>query len=202
MTQQDSTALALFPMGDKSRLPVTIYAGLAPSNPNAPVTWFKALDLANQGMLAHALIEEGLMEFDPEDKWFLAVKTLEAKGIRRGVTASEVARVLGCAPATAKRHMLLGEQNLYQVFGLNVCFASQNGVWRIATRDEVVIKYTRMGSELKAKFRRMQMYQPHMAALGGRPDPAPMEILLPLPAAHSKKAQGAKKTKGSGNAAD
>lgn len=181
--------MTLFPSDadEKSRLPVTIYAGLAPSNPHAHVTWFRALDLANQGLLAHALIDEGLMEFDPEDKWFIAVKALEAKGIRKGVTAAEVAKVLDCAPATAKKHMLIGEEKIYQVFGLNVCFASNNGTWRIATRDEAAAKYTRTGAEIKAKLRRMQMYSPHMAALGGRPDPAPMELLLPAPRTRKKK---------------
>lgn len=187
MPRKNDAAPALFDPEGKSRLPVTIYDRLAPSNPYASVSWFRALDLANQGLLAHTLIAEGLMTFDPEDRWFQAVKALEAKGIRKGVTARELARVLNCAPATAKRHMLIGEAHIYSVFGLNISFATGNGIWRIATRDEAAAKYARMGKEIKAKFQRMRMYAPHMAALGAQPDPVPMELLLPAPKPRRKK---------------
>ena len=157
--------MTLFPSDDKSKLPVTIYAGLAPSNPHAAVSWFRALDLANRGMLAHALISEGLMQFDPEDKWFQAVKMLEEKGIRRGVTPAEIAQVLKCAPATARRHMLMGEKYLFALFGINVCFASGNGIWRIATREEAAAKYTRLALEINEKTERAKMYSGHHGAV-------------------------------------
>jgi hypothetical protein len=171
--------MTLFPVDEKSRLPVTIYAGLAPSNPHSSVSWFRALDLANRGMLAHALIDEGLMEFDPDDKWFQAVKALEERGIRRGVTPAEVAQTLQCAPATARRHMLKAEHFLYSVFGLNVIFSGR-GVWRIATNTETARKYEQMSTELRSKFQRMAMYRPHVAALEGHRKPMQLELLVPV----------------------
>jgi hypothetical protein len=182
--------MTLFPLDEKSKLPVTLYAGLAPSNPHASVSWFRALDLANRGMLAHALINEGLMEFDPEDKWFIAVKALEERGIRRGVTPAEVAEVLQCAPSTARRHMLKGEEFLYAVFGLNVIF-SGHGFWRIATNTETAKKYELMASELRGKYRRMAMYRPHVAALEGHRKPVQLELLVAVRQPRKGKKAGA-----------
>ena len=180
--------MTLFPSDDKSKLPVTIYAGLAPSNPHAAVSWFRALDLANRGMLAHALISEGLMQFDPEDKWFQAVKMLEERGIRRGVTPAEVADALQCAPVTARRHMLKAEEAIYATFGLNVIFGGR-GVWRIATNTETARKYEQMVMELRGKYRRMAMYRPHAGALSDSHKPVQLELLVAvrLPVKKAKK---------------
>ena len=168
--------MTLFPSDDKGRLPVTIYAGLAPSNPHATVSWFRSLDLANRGMLASALISEQLMQFDADDRWFRALEVLEERGIRRGVTPDEVATALECAPVTARRHMLRAEEAIYATFGLNVIFAGR-GVWRIATNTETAKKYEVMVMELRGKYRRMAMYRPHAGSLSDN-KPVQLELLV------------------------
>lgn len=184
--------MTLFPPDDKSRLPVTIYAGLAPSNPHATVSWFRSLDLANRGMLASALISEQLMQFDPDDRWFRALEVLEERGIRRGVTPDEVATALDCASVTARRHMLIGEFHLFALFGINVCFSSGNGVWRIATREEAAAKYSRGAAEIKEKNKRNLLYSGQHGAVNADRKSVQIELFI-MPKA--KKGKGKAKGK-------
>lgn len=161
------------------RIPHSVGRKLRPTNPLAPVTWYRVLNLADAGKLVETCVTE--LQIKPNAAWLKAFALLEAAGLRRGITAREVAAHLGCTPKTAYRNMLAAEKQIYELFGLNICFFDNNGRWKLITENEALVKYARMFAELAKKAERMRMYAPHAAALCG-PSISALEVPLFDPA--------------------
>lgn len=157
--------VTLFLVEQETRIPTSIYKKLSPTNPFAKVGWFRALDLATSGLLVATVKGEGLAG-KPNDLWLLAFELLETKGIRKGISFREVAEAADCKPEQAKRAMLKAEKLIYELFGFNICFADHNGIWKLATEEEVAKKYARMALEMQSKYERMRLYLPHMLMQG------------------------------------
>lgn len=164
------------PVRMRSAVPRKLVRQLAPSNPNAKVTFHKARDLMMLRQLTTTIRDEKLANVRANSTWLLAFEMLEERGLHRGLHVTELAEAQGISASAAKRSMLRAERIVYDVFGINISFIDRDGMWRLATEREVALKYAQMLRSIKTVSERVHMYQGAAAKLGKKQG----RVALPL----------------------
>lgn len=160
----------------RSAVPRKVIRQLAPSNPKAKVPYQSAVQFMMTRQLGTIIRDRKLANVRANSTWLFAFEMLEDRGLHKGLHVSELADAKGITLSAAKRQMLRAETMIYEVFGLNISFIDRDGMWRLATEQEVALKYAQMLRSIKSVSERVRMYQGAAAKFGERAG----RVALPL----------------------
>lgn len=164
------------PARGRTAVPRKLIRKLAPSNPKAKVPYHAAIQLMLARQLGTIIRDQKLANIRANSTWLFAFEMLEDRGLHKGLHVSELAEAKGITLSAAKRQMLRAETMVYDLFGINISFIDRDGMWRLATEQEVALKYAQMLRSIKSVSERVRMYQGAAAKLGEREG----RVALPL----------------------